>query len=186
MKLYIKYMVSFRCKMIVKAALEAQQIGYGAIELGEIEIKKELSFSQKDGLQKALFEAGLEIIEDKRAILIEKIKILVIELVRHEEIHIKVKNSEYISQKLNYDYTYLSTIFSLATGITIEHFIIIHKIERVKELLIYNELSLSEIAIKLNYSSVAHLSAQFKKTTGLTPSFFKNLKREKRICLEDM
>lgn len=179
-------MVSIRCKMIVKTELDKLGIFYGAVDLGEIEIKQDLTAEQQQQLKAALAKSGLELMDDKKAILIEKIKNVIIELVHYEDEFPKMKKSEYISQKLNYDYTYLANIFSEATGTTIEHYIIIHKIERVKELLIYDELNLSEISYRLNYSSVAHLSAQFKKITGLTPTFFKNLKHKKRINLEDV
>ena len=179
-------MVSIRCKMIVKTELDKLGIIYGAVDLGEIEIKQDLISEQLLQLKTALVKSGLELMDDKKAILIEKIKNVVVELVHYEDEFPKMKKSEYISEKLNYDYTYLANIFSEATGTTIEHYIIIHKIERVKELLIYDELNLSEISYKLNYSSVAHLSAQFKKITGLTPTFVKKLKHKKRINLEDV
>ncbi len=179
-------MVSIRCKMIVKTELDKLGIIYGAVDLGEIEIKQDLISEQLLQLKTALEKSGLKLMDDKKAILIEKIKNVVVELVHYEDEFPKMKKSEYISEKLNYDYTYLANIFSEATGTTIEHYIIIHKIERVKELLIYDELNLSEISYKLNYSSVAHLSAQFKKITGLTPTFFKKLKCKKRINLEDV
>jgi AraC-like DNA-binding protein len=179
-------MVSIRCKMIVKSELEKLGIIYGAVDLGEVEIKQSITEDQLSLLKLGLAKSGLELMDDKKAILIEKIKNVVVQLVHYEDEFPKIKKSDYITEKLDYDYTYLANIFSEATGITIEHFIILHKIERVKELLIYNELNLSEISYKLNYSSVAHLSAQFKKITGLTPSFFKQLKHKKRINLEDV
>ena len=177
-------MVSLRCKIIVKAELDKLGITYGAVELGEIEIKESISAQQTSSLKTALLLTGLELMDDKKAILIEKIKNIIIELVYTDNEILKTKKSEYISTKLNYDYTYLANIFSEATGITIEHYIINHKIERVKELLIYDELSLTQISYLLNYSSVAHLSAQFKKITGLTPTFYKNLKEKKRKELQ--
>lgn len=179
-------MVSIRCKMIVKSELDKLGIIYGTVDLGEAEIKSAVRPEQLKLLRVALAKAGLELMDDKKAILIEKIKNVVIEMVHYQDEFPSIKKSVYISEKLNYDYTYLANIFSESTGTTIEHFIIIHKIERVKELLIYNELNLSEISYKLNYSSVAHLSAQFKKITGLTPTYFKTLKHKKRINLEDM
>lgn len=133
-----------------------------------------------------LHEAGLELMDDKKAVLIEKIKNVIIEMVHYSDEMPKVNYSEYISDKLKLDYTHLSKIFSEVKGITIEHFIIAHKIERVKELLLYDELNLTQISYMMNYSSVAHLSKQFKKVTGLTPSFFKNLKNTKRISLENV
>lgn len=185
MKIFIKYMVSLRCKMLVKAALDKLHIPYGSVELGEVEIKEPLTGEQAADLKTVLLNAGLELMDDKRSILIEKIKALIIEMVHYADEWPKIKNSAYISDKLQLDYTYLSNIFSETTGSTIEHFIILHKIEKVKEMLLYNELSLTEISYKLNYSSVAHLSNQFKKITGLTPSYFKKLKK-KRIQLEDV
>lgn len=179
-------MVSIRCKMLVKSELDKLGIQYSTVDLGEVELQKAMSVEEHDFLKNALLKFGLELMDDKKAILIEKIKNIVIELVHYEDELPKIKNSDYISEKLHHDYTYLANIFSEATGTTIEHFIILHKIERVKELIIYDELNLSEIALKLNYSSVSHLSNQFKKVTGLTPTFFKNLKNKKRSNLEDL
>lgn len=186
MKLYIKYMVSLRCKMIVRAALDKLGIIYGEINLGEAEIKETITIEQTEQLKKLLLAAGLELMDDKKAILIERVKNVIVEMVHYSDELPKVKNSNYISEKLQLDYTYISNIFSETAGITIEQFIIDHKIEKVKELLLYNELNLTEISYKLNYSSVAHLSAQFKKVTGLTPSYFKKLRYKKRISLEDL
>lgn len=186
MKLFIKYMVSIRCKMLVKAELDNLEILYGQIHLGEVDIIGSIEKEKLNQLKAILLKAGLEIMDDKKSILIEKLKKVIIEMVHYEEEFPKIKHSLYISKKLNYDYTYLSNLFSEATGITVEQYIIAHKIERVKELLLYDELNLTEISYKLNYSSVAHLSAQFKKVTGLTPTFFKKLKHKKRIPLEDL
>jgi AraC-like DNA-binding protein len=185
MKLYIKYMVSIRCKMIVKSELDKLGLLYGAVDLGEVVLYSIITPEQREYLQKSLVKSGLELMDDKKSILIEKIKNVIIEMVHYDDELPKVKNSDYLTEKLHYDYTYLANLFSEATGITIEHYIILHKIERVKELLLYDELSLTEISYRLNYSSVAHLSAQFKKITGLTPSYFKNLKR-KRTNIEDV
>lgn len=179
-------MVSIRCKMIVKSELDKLGIVYGTVDLGEVEIKSIINSEQLGLLKISLAKSGLELMDDKKAILIERIKNVVVEMVHYQDEFPKMKKSDYISEKLQYDYTYLANIFSEATGITIEHFIIINKIERVKELLIYNELNLSEISYKLNYSSVAHLSSQFKIITGLTPTYFKKLKYKKRINLEDL
>lgn len=186
MKIHIKYMVSLRCKMVVKAELDKLGLLYGAVDLGEVEIKGSISTEQQERLKLALAQSGLELMDDKKAILIEKIKNVIIEMVHYSQEVPRQKNSEYISEKLHYDYTYLANLFSEATGITIEHFIIAHKIERVKELLIYDELSLTEISYILNYSSVAHLSNQFKKITGLTPSYFKKLRQKRRTALENI
>jgi Helix-turn-helix domain len=179
-------MVSIRCKMLVKSELDKLGIRYGAVDLGEVEIIEPLQPEQVQSLRVALLMAGLVLMDDKKAILIERIKAVIVEMVHYEEELPAVKNSVYISEKLEHDYTYLANLFSEATGTTIEQYIILHKIEKVKELLLYNELNLTEISYKLNYSSVAHLSNQFKKITGLTPSFFKQLKQKKRTTLEDL
>lgn len=172
--------------MLVKAELDKLGFNYGVIDLGEVEVKGTITDEQRNQLKRNLILSGLELMDDKKAILIEKIKKVIVEMIHYEDELPKVKNSDYISEKLQYDYTYLANLFSETTGTTIEHFIIIHKIERVKELMIYDELNLTEISYKLNYSSVAHLSTQFKKITGLTPSFFKSLRHKKRIPLENM
>ena len=177
-------MVSIRCKMIVKAELETLGFHNVIVDLGEVETSEPISLSQLDELRAALHESGLELLDDKKAILIEKIKNVIIEMIHYEDEWPTTNFSNYLSGKLKYDYTYLANLFSEATGITVEHFIIAHKIEKVKELLLYDELNLTEISYKLNYSSVAHLSNQFKKVTGLTPTFFKNLKQKKRNTLD--
>jgi AraC-like DNA-binding protein len=186
MVLYVKYMVSIRCKMMVKAELEALNLHFRTVELGEIEIIENITPEQRIQLKKALALSGLELMDDKKAILIERIKGVIVEMVHYAEEQPKYKFSEYISEKLQYDYTYLANLFSEVTGTTIENYIISHKIERVKELLIYDELNLTEISYLLNYSSVAHLSMQFKKVTGLTPTFFKKLKHRKRTALDNV
>ncbi len=185
MKLHIRNMVSNRCKMIVKSELSKLGLHFILIELGEVEIMENLSAEELARLNLGLNEAGLSIIEDKKGILIERIKNIVIELVHHSEDQIKVNFSDYLIGKLNYDYTYLSNLFKESQGITIEHFLLSHKVERVKELLVYDELNVTEIAYLMHYSSVAHLSNQFKKLTGLTPSRYKQLKL-KRDPLENM
>lgn len=182
-------MVSIRCKMVVKSELDRLGLHYGVVELGEVDVKEEMSDEQRDLLRLALLRSGLELMDDKKAILIEKIKNVIVEMIHYhdDEGPLKVNFSNHLSEKLQHDYTYLATLFSEVTGITIEHYIIAHKIERVKELLLYDELNLTEIAYKLNYSSVAHLSNQFKKVTGLTPTYFKQLKQYKRrIALENL
>jgi AraC-like DNA-binding protein len=186
MKLFIKFMVSLRCKMVVKAELEKLGLDHGVVDLGEVEVKGHLSEEQRESLKKALLMSGLELMDDKKAILIQKIKNIIIEMVHYMDEEPLVKHSIYISEKLDQNYTYLANLFSEATGITIEQYIIAHKIEKAKELLLYDELTLTEISYRLNYSSVAHLSSQFKKVTGLTPTFFKNLKKKRRIALEDV
>jgi YesN/AraC family two-component response regulator len=186
MKLYIKYMVSIRCKMMVKSELEKLGLHYGAVELGDVEVMENITEEQRRQLKIALLKSGLELMDDQRAMLIEKIKNVIVEMVHYTEMGPKTNFSNYLSEKLDYDYTYLANLFSEVTGITIEHFIIAHKIERVKELLLYDELNLTEISYKLNYSSVAHLSNQFKKVTGLTPTYFKKLKHKRLLTLENV
>ena len=176
MRLFIKNMVSIRCKMIVRQELENLGLNAVVVELGEVEIKETPDEEQYHSLKAALTGYGLELMGNPKSILIEKIKKIVIEMIHYSEEPPKTNFSDYLSEKLSYDYKYLSNLFSEVKGITIEHFIIAHKIERVKELLIYDELTLTEIAGKMHYSSVSHLSNQFKKVTGLTPSFFKKLK----------
>ncbi len=185
-KLYIKYMVSLRCKMMVKAELEKLGIKYVAVELGMVEIFEDLTQEQREQLKVNLHKSGLELLDNKKSILIEKIKNVITEMIHYSDELPKVNYSEYISEKLGYDYTYLANTFSEVKGITIQQFIINHKIERVKELLLYDELNLTEIAYKLNYSSVAHLSNQFKKVTGLSPSFYKQLGQKRKNNLENL
>ncbi len=186
MKLYIKYMVSLRCKMMVKEELKKLGLRYVSVDLGVVEIMESTTQVQLDQLKENLLMSGLELLEDKRSILIEKIKNVITEMIHYSDEIPKVNYSDYISEKLSYDYTYLANTFSEVKGITIQQFIIIHKIERIKELLLYDELTLSEIAYKLHYSSVAHLSNQFKKITGLTPTFYKQLKEKRKGNLEDL
>ena len=169
---------------MVKSELDKLGLHYGVVDLGEVEVKEKITDAQREQLKIALLKSGLELMDDQRSMLIEKIRNVIVEMVHYADELPKIKNSDYISEKLNYDYTYLANLFSEATGITIEHYIIAHKIERVKELLLYDELNLTEISYKLNYSSVAHLSSQFRKVTGLTPTFFKQLKHKKRKNLE--
>jgi len=186
MKLYIKYMVSLRCKMLVKSELEKLGLTCVSVDLGMVDIREEISKEQLESFNSNLKKAGLELLDDKKNILVEKIKAVIIEMIHYSDEVPKVNDSDYISEKLKYDYTYLSNTFSEVKGITIQQYIILHKIERVKELLIYDELTLTEIAYKLHYSSVAHLSNQFKKVTGLTPSYFKELKEIRGRSLEDL
>ncbi|NVO18883.1 MAG: helix-turn-helix transcriptional regulator [Bacteroidetes bacterium] len=186
MKLFIKYMISIRCKMMVKAELEKLGLSYGSLDLGEVEIYNEITAEQLETLRVELLKSGLELMNDRRAILIEKIKNLVVEMIHYSDEMPQLKNSDYISEKLNNDYTYLANLFSEVTGTTIEHFIIIHKIERIKELLLYDDLSITEISYRLNYSSVAHLCNQFKKITGLTPTYYKQMKHKRRKSLDNV
>ena len=186
MKLYIKYMVSLRCKMMVKEELHKLGLPYLGIDLGVVEMQEDITEQQRQRLKTNLLRSGLELLDDKKSILIEKIKNVIVEMIHYSDELPKVNYSDYISQKLDYDYTYLSNIFTEVKGITIQQFIIINKIERVKELLLYDELNLSEISYKLHYSSVAHLSNQFKKITGVSPSFFKKLRKKRNENLENM
>jgi AraC-like DNA-binding protein len=179
-------MVSLRCKLMVKEELKKLGLHYVILELGMVEILEDITEEQRVQLKKNLEKSGLELLDDKKSILIERIKNVIIELIHYSDDLPKVNDSDYISEKVGYDYTYLSNIFSEVKGITIQHFIIMHKIEKVKELLIYDELTLSEIAYRLHYSSVAHLSNQFKKITGLTPTYYKQLKDRRRKNLEDL
>ena len=179
-------MVSTRCKMAVKEELKKLGLHFIVVDLGEVEIMETLSTDQTSQLKTALLASGLELMDDKRAVLIEKIQNVITQMVHHSDDLPKVNYSDFISEKLNYDYTYLSNLFSEVKGITIQQFIIVHKIERAKELLCYEELSLTEISYKLHYSSVAHLSNQFKKVTGLTPSHYKQLKDKMRSPIEDI
>ena len=187
MKIHIKYMVSLRCKMAVKEELDKLKLKHTSIELGEVNLKKDITGDNREFLRKGLLKKGLELIDDKKSQLIEKTKTIIIELIHYSEENPKINYSDYISEKLDYNYNHLSSLFSEVTGTTIVNYIIINKIERVKELLLYDELSLTEISLLMEYSSVAHLSHQFKKVTGLTPTYFKKIKQyKKRIMLEDL
>lgn len=186
MKLHIKYMVSLRCKLVVKYELEKLDLDYTNIELGIIDIKGDITDDIKQQLKLNLAVSGLELLDDEKSILINKIKNVIVEMVHYSEEIPKLNFSDYISETLGYDYKYLSNLFSEVNGITIQHFIINHKIERVKELLLYDELNLTEISYKLHYSSVAHLSNQFKKVTGQSPSFYKKLGKKRKDNLENL
>ena len=179
-------MVSTRCKIAVKEVFRNLGLVYGNVELGEVELAEILSDDKLDELKISLLNIGFELIEDRRAILIERIKNIVIDMVHHSDKPIKVNFSDYLSEKLKYDYTYMANVFSEVQGISIEQFIISHKVERIKEFIIYDELNMTEIAFKMNYSSVAHLSGQFKKVTGLTPSYFKKLKMRRLEPIENI
>jgi AraC-like DNA-binding protein len=172
--------------MVVKAELEKLGLQYAYVKIGEADVIGEVEPGQLETLKTDLKKAGLVLMDNKKSVLVEKIKSAIIELVHYREDQIKVNLSDYLSEKLNYDYTYLANLFSEVKGITIEKFYLTHKIEKVKELIVYDELNLSEIAYRMHYSSVAHLSNQFKKYTGLTPSHFKKLKKERRDTLEDV
>lgn len=183
-KLYIKNMVCNRCIMVVDNELKKLGFDPQNTILGEVELKKVLSVSEKEKIRNHLQTLGFELIDDRKSRIIEQIKNTIIDIVHHQNNDNKNNLSDVLSSKLNHDYNYLSNLFSEVEGTTIEKYFIAQKIEKVKELLVYNELSLSEIALQLNYSSVAYLSNQFKKVTGLTPSHFKQIKNEKRKPLD--
>lgn len=172
--------------MAVKEELKKLGLHFIVVELGEVEIMEKISAEQKETLKTALLAWGLELMDDRRSVLIERIKNVIVTMVHHSEEEIRVNFSHYLSEKLDHDYTYMANLFSEVQGTTIEQFIIAHKIERIKELIIYGELNITEIAWKMNYSSVAHLSNQFKKMTGLTPSHFKQLKDKRRSPIEEI
>jgi YesN/AraC family two-component response regulator len=174
MKIYIKNMVCIRCKMIVKQELKKLSLLQNSVvKLGEVDLKDDISISQLEELRSGLLKYELVILDDRKSVLIEKIKKVIVELVHYDDEPLKMNFSDYLSKKLNHEYTYMANLFSEVEGINVEHYLISHKIERVKELLVYDGLSLTAISYKLNYSSVAHLCNQFKKITGLTPSYFK-------------
>jgi len=179
-------MVCIRCQMVVKAELEKLGLHYVDVKIGEANIIENIQTEQLEQLDTALRKSGLQLMDDKKSILVEKIKSAIIELVHYTDEQIKVNLSDFLGDKLNHDYTYLSNLFSEVKGTTIEKFYLAHKIEKVKELIVYDELNLTEIAYKMHYSSVAHLSNQFKKITGLTPSHFKKLRNKRRGTLEDV
>ena len=178
-------MVSLRCKLVVKVVLHKIGLHYGTVELGEVEVKEQMTAEQMEELRITLLPLGLELMDDKKADLIERTKDIIVEMVHYADEWPNVNLSVYLKEKLHHDYNHLSQQFSEVTGTTIKHFIILHKIERAKEMLLYDELNLTEISYRLNYSSVAHLSNQFKKITGLSPTYFKQLKQFKnRVELE--
>jgi AraC-like DNA-binding protein len=186
MIIYIQNMVCLCCKKIVQIELKDMDLGYEDIELGEVHLLKPITVQQRIHLKKQLHEYGLELMEDKKSILVEKIVAIIYKMIHDTEDMPSVNFSVYLTNELNQDYHSLSALFSKTKGITIEQYIIIHKIERVKELIMYDELSLTEISYKLHYSSAAHLSNQFKKVTGLTPTFFKNIKNKKRKSINSI
>ncbi len=179
-------MVSLRCKMVVKEELKKLGIHYVIVDLGMVEILEDITAEQRKLLAKNLQKSGLELLENKKSILIEKIKNVITEMIHYSDEIPQTNYSDYISEKLGHNYSYLANTFSEVKGITIQQFIIIHKIERVKELILYDELNLAEISYKLHYSSPAHLSNQFKKVTGLTPSFYKKIQQKRKKNLENM
>ncbi len=186
MTIYIKNMVCIRCKMIVSEELTQLGLHYSRVDLGQADIIEDISIAQHDQIKSGLSKKGLELIDDIKSVLIEKIKNLIVELVHYSVEPLSINLSVYLSQQLHHNYTYMANIFSEAQGHSIEKFVIEHKIERVKELLVYNELNLTEIASKMHYSSVAHLSSQFKKVTGHTATHYKHLKVKRRFLLEEI
>ncbi len=186
MKLYIKNMVCSRCKMVVKAQLENRGLRPLSVNLGEVEIEEELSKEELLQLDTTLRALGFELIDDKKSQTIEKIKNVIVKLVHHSNHNIKINLSTFITSQIHQDYNYLSNLFSEVESTTIEKYFIAQRIERAKELIVYDELTLSEIADQLGYSSVAYLSNQFKKVTGFTPSYFKSLKAYKRKNIEEL
>jgi len=172
--------------MAVKEELKLHGLHFIIVDLGEVEIMEDISPEQREKIKTGLLKSGLELIDDKRSILIEKIKTVIIDMIHYSDEPIKINLSDYLSAKLNYDYTYMSNLFSEVQGTTIAQFAILNKIERIKELIIYDELNLTEIAWQMNYSSVSYLSAQFKKVTGLSPSHFKSIKDRRRIPIEEI
>jgi len=179
-------MVSLRCKMLVEEELLKLGLDYVVLNLGMVETAREITHEKRIQLKNNLLKSGLELLDDKRSILIERIKNVIVEMIHYNDEIPKMNYSGYLSEKLGYDYTYLSNTFSEVQGITVQHYIIKHKIEKVKELLLYDELNLTEIAHRLHYSSPSHLSNQFKKVTGLTPSFFKKMKKKRLQNLENL
>ncbi|MBU1011440.1 MAG: AraC family transcriptional regulator [Bacteroidetes bacterium] len=179
-------MVSNRCKMAVKEELKKLQLHFMVVDLGEVEIMEDITVLQREQLKIALLNIGLKLMDDKRSVVIEKIKNVINEMVHHSDEMIRTNFSDFLSEKLNQDYTQLANLFSEVQGTTIAQFIISNKIARIKELIIYGELNLTEIAWKMNYSSVAHLSNQFKKMTGLTPTYFKQMKAKKQTPVEEI
>ena len=186
MKLYIKNMVCSRCKMVVKSELEKLGLRPLAVDLGEVEIAADLEGYQRQDVHAALQKFGFALLDDKKSVIIERVKNLIVDLVQNKNNQLKTNLSDYLSRELNHDYTYITNLFTQVEGTTIEQYFIAQKIERVKELLVYDEMSLSEISYQLNYSSVSHLSKQFKKVTGLTPSHYKQLKEKKRNPLDEL
>ena len=179
-------MVTKRCQTAVKEILKNLGLHYVMVDLGEVDIMEDLSAEQREHVRAGLQFSGLELLDDKKTITIEKVKSTIIEMVHNSNEPLKTNFSDYLSQKLNYDYTYLANLFSEVQGTTIQQFVIFHKIERIKELIMYDEMNITEIAFLMNYSSVAHLSNQFKKTTGLSPSQFRNFKSRRRSPIEDI
>jgi AraC-like DNA-binding protein len=185
-RLYIKYMVSLRCKLMVIEELKQLGIKYVVVDLGVVKMFEEITAEKRILLKENLLKSGLELLDDKRSIIIERIQNAVVQMIHYSDELPKTNYSEFISQQLDYDYTYLANMFAEVKGITLQKYIISHRIEKVKEFLLYDELNLTEIANRLKYSSVTHLSSQFKKITGLTPTFYKQLKCKREVNLENL
>ncbi|MEI3155427.1 MAG: helix-turn-helix domain-containing protein [Odoribacter sp.] len=184
--IFIKNMVCNRCIMVVSEVLKSLEFTPLHVELGKATVHEQLTPNNLEVIKKALEKLGFQLIDDKRQRIIEQIRTAVIELVHYENNLSKLKLSEYLKDKCNYDYSFLSKLFSEVTGNSIERYYIAQKVERIKELLIYGELSISEIANQLQYSSVAHLSTQFRNVTGMSPSKFRLLKDQKREPLDEV
>lgn len=185
-KLYIKYMVSLRCKLMVREELNKLGLPFIVVDLGVVELAGPITQEQRDQLSRNLRKSGLELLDDKRSVFVERIKNVIIAMVHYSEELPESNHSDYLARELGYDYTYLSNLFSEVKGMTVQQYIIMHKIERAKELILYEELNVSEISYRLQYSSVAHFSNQFKKLTGLSPSYYKKLKERRKRNLEDL
>lgn len=186
MKIYVKNMACKSCKVVVKNALDELNLTAIKIELGEIETHEDVTDNQKKKLNSIIKKAGLELLEKKQGLLIEKIRKVVVDYVYNSDVKPQKKFSVLLSEQLGYSYAYLTNFFSEVEAATIEQYVILLKVERIKELIILEEFSISQIANKLHYSSTAHLSNQFKKATGLTPSHFKKLKEKRRITIQEL
>ena len=186
MKYFVKHMISNPCKMFVKQELTKLGIRYNSVELGEVDVSEKLSYNQKELLKNSLKNYGLEVVDDRRTVLVEKIKAIIVDLVYYSGDSANMKLSYILSEKLQLNYNYLAKVFTEELGITVEKYIILQKIEHIKELMMYGEMNMTQIASKLNYSSVAHLSLQFKKVTGYSPSMFRQLTGNRRITIEEI
>lgn len=186
MKYFVKHMISNPCKMFVKQELTKLGISYNSVELGEVDVSEKLSYNQKELLKNSLKNYGLEVVDDRRTVLVEKIKAIIVDLVYYSGDSANMKLSYILSEKLQLNYNYLAKVFTEELGITVEKYIILQKIEHIKELMMYGEMNMTQIASKLNYSSVAHLSLQFKKVTGYSPSMFRQLTGNRRLSIEEI
>ena len=186
MKYFVKHMISNPCKMFVKQELTKLGISYNSVELGEVDVSEKLSYNQKELLKNSLKSYGLEVVDDRRTVLVEKIKAIIVDLVYYSDESANMKISYILSEKLQLNYNYLAKVFTEELGVTVEKYIILQKIEHIKELMMYGELNMTQIADKLNYSSVAHLSLQFKKVTGYSPSMYRQLTGNRRNSVEEI